>query len=155
MNITPSQNNHDKCVYCSIPEIKARCIISNELAWAFPTNIPITKGHTLVSPIRCVRTLQELSQEERLAILDLADTIMTALKNIYGSDGFNCVWNEGKFAGQSVPHFHLHIIQRKDGDTGLYGYDPRSMLYRTGDREPTEESELLKVRDEIRRQCEK
>lgn len=75
---------------------------------------------------------------------------MVALKKLYNADGFNCVWNQGKLAGQSVPHFHLHIIQRKDGDTGILGYDPRSMLYRTGDREPTAESELLVVRDLIR-----
>ncbi len=150
MQITPSQNEHKSCVYCSIPEIKTRCIISNDLAWAFPTNIPITPGHTLIAPIRCLRTLSELSEDERRSIFSLADQIMIALKGKYESDGFNCVWNEGKLAGQSVPHFHLHIIPRKEGDTGLLGYDPRSMLYRTGDREPMLESELIKIRDEIR-----
>lgn len=152
MQITQSQNEHKTCVYCLIPEIKARCIASNDLAWAFPTNIPITPGHTLISPIRCVRTLSELSEDERRSILRLADQVMIALRRKYESDGFNCVWNEGKLAGQSVPHFHLHIIPRKEGDTGLLGYDPRSMLYRTGDREPMLESELIKIRDEIRSQ---
>ncbi len=150
MKITPSQNIDKPCVYCSLPEIKAREIISNELAWAFPTNIPITPGHTLIAPRRCVKALKDLTQEERLAILELADSIMSALRKLYSSEGFNCVWNEGKLAGQSVPHFHLHILSRKEGDTGLLGYDPRSMLYRTGDREPTSEAELLKVRDGIK-----
>ncbi len=140
-----------QCLYCNTPEIKAREIIGNRLAWAFPTNIPITTGHTLISPHRCVRTLKDMTKKERLAILDLADSIMEALRKLYGAEGFNCVWNEGKLAGQSVPHFHLHIIPRKDGDTGLLGYDPRSMLYRTGDREPTSEIELIKVRDSIRK----
>lgn len=147
---TSSQNNIKSCVYCSLPEIKAREIVGNELAWAFPTNIPITPGHTLISPRRCIKSLQGLSNEERLAILEIADRIMAALRKEYGAEGFNCVWNEGKLAGQSVPHFHLHIIARKEGDTGLLGYDPRSMLYRTGDREPTPEDELLKVRDAIK-----
>lgn len=144
------QNQPKPCVYCTIPEIKEREIIGNELAWAFSTNIPITPGHTLVTPRRCVRTLQDLTIPERQAILELADKIMPALKKVYGAEGFNCAWNEGKLAGQSVPHFHLHIIPRKEGDTGILGYDPRSMLYRTGDREPTAEVELLKVRDIIR-----
>ena len=138
------------CVYCTLTEIRAREIIGNDLAWAFPTNIPITPGHTLVSPRRCVASLEELTKEERLSILELADEIMSALKKIYNADGFNCVWNQGKLAGQSVPHFHLHIIQRKDGDAGLLGYAPRSMLYRTGDREPTAEADLLLVRDLIK-----
>jgi diadenosine tetraphosphate (Ap4A) HIT family hydrolase len=150
MNTTPSQSENKPCVYCTIPEIKNRMIIENEYAWAFPTNIPITPGHTLISPKRCVKTLKELSERERIAILELADVIMDALREEYGAEGFNCVWNQEKLAGQSVPHFHLHIIARKEGDTGILGYDPRSMLYRTGDREPTDEIELCKVRDAIK-----
>ncbi len=142
--------NPKPCVYCTIPEIKNREIIKNDLAWAFPTNIPITAGHTLISPIRCVKKLADLTTDERLAILDLADKIIESLKITYGAEGFNCVWNQEKLAGQSVPHFHLHIIPRIDGDSGLLGYDPRSMLYRTGDREPTEESKLLEIRDLIK-----
>lgn len=139
------------CIYCTNPEIKEREIMSNDLAWAFSTNIPITQGHILVTPKRCVATLNELSKEERFAILDLSDVMIVALKKTYGVTGFNCAWNQGKLAGQSVPHFHLHIIPRKDGDTGILGYDPRSMIYRTGDREPLPEIELLKIRDEIRK----
>lgn len=148
---TPPQISNKPCIYCTIPEIKKRMIIDNKLAWAFPTNIPITKGHILIAPKSCIRSLRELSIEERLAIFELADKVMDALRKLYKSEGFNCVWNEGKLAGQSVPHFHLHIIPRKEGDTGLLGYDPRSMIYRTGDREPTDENELLRVRDEIRK----
>ena len=150
MATTPSQQIGKPCVYCSLPVIKAREILGSALAWAFPTNIPITPGHTLIAPRRCVRTLAELTREERLEILEMGDKIMNALRKTLGAEGFNCVWNEGKLAGQSVPHFHLHIIPRKEGDTGLLGYDPRSMLYRTGDREPTAEEELLKIRDRIK-----
>ena len=117
----------------------------------FPTNIPITEGHTLISPKRCVKKLEDLTKEERLAILDLADLIMKSLRITFKAEGFNCVWNQEKLAGQSVPHFHLHIVPRKEGDTGLLGYDPRSMLYRTGDREPTGEKELLIIRDLIKK----
>lgn len=89
--------------------------------------------------------MEELTKEEKLSLFDLADKIMSALRLSYNAEGFNCVWNQEKLAGQSVPHFHLHIIPRKEGNIGLLGYDPRSMLYRTGDREPTDEKELLKI----------
>jgi len=141
--------NKKTCIYCTLPEIKERVIIKTDLAWAFPTNIPITLGHTLIAPIRCVQKFEDLTKEEKLAIFNLAEKVMQALRISYGAEGFNCVWNQEKLAGQSVPHFHLHIVPRKEGDTGLLGYDPRSMLYRTGDREATEEKELLKVRDMI------
>lgn len=86
-----------------------------------------------------------------MVILDLADQMIVALEKVYGAEGFNCVWNQGQLGGQTVPHFHLHIIPRVQGDTGVLGYDPRSMLYRTGDREATPETDLLLVRDKIKK----
>ena len=151
MATTQSQQANKPCVYCSLPEIQNRAIVRNELVWVFPTNIPITQGHTLIAPVRCVKRLEDLNKEERLAVLEMAEKVMSALRKAYGAQGFNCVWNQEKLAGQSVPHFHLHIVPRKEGDTGLLGYDPRSMLYRTGDREPSDEAELLKVRDLIKK----
>lgn len=139
------------CVYCTSAEIKERVICSNNLAWAFPTNIPITPGHTLISPLRCVKRFEDLTTEEKLAIFELAEKVMKALRLAYGAEGFNCAWNQEKLAGQSIPHFHLHIIPRRETDTGLLGYDPRSLLYRTGDREPTPQEQLIKVRDQIRK----
>lgn len=144
------QRKNKSCVYCSLPEIKNRIIIKNNLVWAFPTNIPITEGHTLIAPIRCVARLVDLTKDERIAMLDMADVIMNALRKIYDAEGFNCVWNQEILAGQSVPHFHLHIIPRKEGDSGLLGYDPRSMLYRTGERKPTDESVLVDISNTIR-----
>jgi len=138
-----------KCIFCESKTIKDREIIGDELVWAFPTNIPITPGHTLISPRRCLSSLDMLSDAERVAILKLSEKVMKALTKIYNVDGFNCAWNQGKLSGQSVPHFHLHIIPRQEGDTGLLGYDPRSMIYRTGEREPMDENELLKIRDKI------
>lgn len=147
---TPTNKKENKsCVYCSLPEIRERQIVENELAWAFPTNIPITPGHTLVVPRRCVLKLEDLKKEEKLAIFELAEKIMKSLRKVYGAEGFNCAWNQEKLAGQAVPHFHLHIVPRKEGDTGLLGFDPRSMLYRTGDREPTTEANLLEIKDLI------
>lgn len=138
-------DSENKCVFCTKSEIKERMIIDNQYAWAFPTNIPITEGHVLISPKRCIKTLEGLSRDERLAILELTDIVMNALRKTYKAEGFNCVWNQEKLAGQSVPHFHLHVIARKEGDEGLLGYDTRSMLYRTGDREPRSEEDLQKI----------
>jgi diadenosine tetraphosphate (Ap4A) HIT family hydrolase len=149
MSVTPTQTEGKPCVYCNTKEIKDREIAGDRWAWAFPTNIPITPGHTLISPRRCVKTLGGLTAQEKLAILELPEEIMSALRKAFRAEGFNCVWNQEKLAGQSVPHFHLHVIPRKEGDTGLLGYDPRSMLYRTGDREPTPEEELASVVKQI------
>jgi len=139
-----------KCAYCELPEIRAREITGNKLAWAFPTNIPIVPGHTLIAPRRCVAKREDLTDEEVRAIESLRISIAASLKKVFGAEGFNCAWNEGKLAGQSVPHFHLHVLPRKTGDTGILQYEPRQFLYRPGEREATPEAELLKVAELIR-----
>ncbi len=139
-----------ECVFCTLPEIKERQIVENDLAWAFLTNIPITLGHTLVVPKRCVGRYEDLTPEEKLAIEDLRMKIVNALTKLYGAEGFNIAWNVNKMAGQSVPHFHLHIVPRKAGDEGIYEYEPRKFLYRPGSRVTTPEDELKEVSFEIK-----
>ena len=130
------------CVYCTNEEIKKRRITENEFAFAFPTNIPIVPGHTLICPKRCIAKFEELTTEELNAIRELTLQITHALTKTFGAEGFNFAWNEGSLAGQSVPHFHLHILPRKTGDSGITKYEPRKFLYRTGSREATPEKEL-------------
>ena len=138
------------CAYCEIPEIQERAIARNKLAWAFPTNIPVVPGHVLVAPIRCVALFEDLTEEEKQAIFDLRDRLKSALTKVFQAEGFNYAWNEGKLAGQSVPHFHLHILPRKKGDAGITEYEPRKFLYRPGSREETPENELRAVAKLIR-----
>jgi len=138
------------CVYCTLPEIQSRKAVENDLAMAFPTNIPITPGHMLVIPKRCVAKYEDLTVEERAAIEDLRMKLVKALKKAFGAEGFNFAWNDGKLAGQSVPHFHLHIIQRKTGDAGILEYEPRKFIYRPGEREAAPERELIAVSELVR-----
>ena len=134
----------EKCVFCELPEIKEREIASNNLARAFLTNRPIVSGHTLVIPIRCVQRYEELTKNEKEAIEGLRNNITNALKKSFNAEGFNFSWNDGKMAGQSVAHFHLHIIPRKDGDTGITEYEPREFLYRPSKDRPLKPEEELK-----------
>jgi diadenosine tetraphosphate (Ap4A) HIT family hydrolase len=137
------------CAYCTLPEIKERTIKRNELAWAFLTNIPITPGHTIVAPVRHVEKFEELTDAERTAIFALTAEMKEVLRSVFGAEGFNHAWNEGALAGQSIPHFHLHIIPRKTGDEGITEYEPRKFIYRPGSREATPEAELQAVAREI------
>ncbi|MCM2339158.1 MAG: HIT domain-containing protein [Burkholderiales bacterium] len=140
-----SKNGKKICVYCSKPEIKERMIIKNNLAWAFPTNIPIVPGHILICPIRCAANFNDLTKKEITAIFDLQKILKKSLQKTFKARGFNYAWNEEEVGGQAVPHFHLHMLPRKKGDNGITKYDPRKFLYRPGSREPSKEKELISV----------
>jgi len=140
-----------KCVYCELEVIKQREIVGNNLVWAFPTNIPITPGHTLIVPRRCVAKYDDLTEEEKTAIENLRVRICDALRTQFRATSFNFAWNDGKIAGQSVPHFHLHVLPRQEGDTGVLEYEPRKFLYRPGSRGDSPEDELQEVAKSIRK----
>ncbi len=133
-----------------LEDIKNRIIIENDLAYAFPTNMPIVPGHILIVPKRQVEAIEKMTEDEIMAVLDLAEELKPALMELFGVTGFNHAWNEGKDAGQSIPHFHLHLIPRKPKDTGIHQYDPRKFLYRPGSREISPEKELHEVAELIR-----
>lgn len=133
------------CPYCTSPEIQKRKIVENDLAFSFLGNMPIVPGHTLVVPKRHVAKYEDLTGEEMRAIEDLRVKILRALTKTFSAVGFNFAWNDEKIAGQSVPHFHLHIIPRKEGDTGIYEYEPREFLYRPGERKESPETELEEI----------
>lgn len=137
-------------VFTTLPDIQARSFADNGTAWAFLTQTPITPGHTLISPKRVAATLDELSAQEIQDIFALAIQVKQTLKTVFGSQGFNCAWNEGGNYGQSVPHFHLHIVPRTPGDTGITTYEPREFLYRPGSREASPEAELAAVAIRLR-----
>jgi len=137
--------NEKTCTYCSDVDIKNREITSNLLAWVFPTNIPVVSGHILIAPKRCVAKYEEMTKEEKEAIEELRVKMIKVLKKTFKAEGFNYAWNENKVAGQSIPHFHLHMLPRKTGDEGITEYEPRKFLYRPGSRAPTPEKELQEI----------
>jgi len=131
-------------------DIRPRIITNNDLAFAFPTNLPIVPGHTLVSPFRVVPSLDALTNDELLAIHALRRQVCCALRDVVGAEGFNYAICEGPIAGQSVDHVHLHIVPRKLGDYDLRQVDPRAFLYRPGSRAQSPMEELIDIAEKLR-----
>lgn len=123
-------------------EIKDRLIFENDLVFAFPSNMPIVPGHTLICPKRIVSDINNLNQNELLAIFDLQEKLKNSMTRAFGAQGFNYAWNEGKLAGQTVNHLHLHILPRKENDNGVMNYEPREFLYRPRERSVSSKEEL-------------
>lgn len=77
---------------------------------------PISPGHTLVIPNRHIGSFFELGPEERQSLLDLLDAAKLVLDSELKPDGYNIGINDGPSAGQTVPHLHIHLIPRYNGD---------------------------------------
>lgn len=132
----------------TIPE--GRIITRSALCWAFLSYMPIVPGHTLIAPLRVVARFDELTQVERDDLFVLMRDIQSLLVKTFDATGFNIAWNEGVDSGQTLPHFHLHLLPRKKGDSGITGHEPRKFIYRPDSREPTPEKELASVAGRIR-----
>lgn len=134
------------CPFCNgIIEDNQGMIYKDDKVLVFPTNIPITPGHILICPIRHVATIEDLTTEESVALQNMVVRLRGILKEVFDVGGFNFAWNEGSVAGQSVNHLHIHIVPRKEGDEGIYKYNPREFLYRTGSRAESPKEELKEV----------
>lgn len=138
------------CAFCNNPNVQERIITENEEAFVFPTNTPIVPGHLLIIPKRHITYYEDLSESEKASIEDLRGWSKSALQRVFTAEGFNYAWNEEEIGGQSVPHFHLHVVPRKKGDVGVYEYEPRKFLYRPGTRAETPQAELLEVVELLR-----
>lgn len=77
---------------------------------------PILPGHSLVISKRHVKSFFELKDAEVIELFKVLRKATRALMKAYNSDGFNIAIQEGEVAGQSIEHFHIHIIPRKKGD---------------------------------------
>jgi len=133
------------CDFCESEDVKRRTIIKDDKAFAFLTHIPLTKGHMIVCPLRHVLTYEEMTDEEKSATEEMRLKIKGILIKVFGAEGFNYAWNEQKIAGQSISHFHLHIVPRKKGDTEVLKFEPREFLYGSVPRNKSPEEELLEV----------
>ena len=107
------------CIFCNRESLEV--IAENKLALAFYDACPVSKGHILVIPKRHVETYFDASAKEHNAISQLVFEVKQYLEKNYNPDAYNIGANVGRDAGQTVFHFHIHIIPRYRGDVE----DPR------------------------------
>jgi diadenosine tetraphosphate (Ap4A) HIT family hydrolase len=102
------------CPFCTLPA--ERVIDENEAALVIRDGFPISPGHTLIIPRRHVGSFFDISEEEREWLLCLLDRAKADLDEMFHPDGYNVGTNDGTAAGQTVPHSHIHLIPRYQGD---------------------------------------
>ena len=109
------KHREKNCLFCEVPE--GRIVGENILAYAIKDGFPVTTGHTLVIPKRHVADYFGLTQAEVNAVNQLLLNRKVALQSDDKTiDGFNVGMNCGESAGQTIFHWHVHLIPRRAGD---------------------------------------
>lgn len=123
------------CSFCTLPP--ERVIQENDHAIWIYDGFPVSPGHSLIILKRHVGSLFEVTTEERIAMLALLDKARGTVEEKYQPDAYNIGINDGTAAGQTVPHLHLHLIPRYNGDVadargGVRWVIPEKADYWTG-----------------------
>lgn len=107
-----------ECPFCSIINSgdKSRVVVERSLALAIKDGYPISNGHTLIIPKRHIASFFETTKEEREQLLALIDEAKFRIDTDLSPDAYNIGINDGKAAGQTVNHLHIHLIPRYQGD---------------------------------------
>ncbi len=118
----------DDCIFCKLANgiIPTNTIYEDDDFRVFLDAAPATKGHCLIVPKEHFDDLESLDENIASKVFPLAKKMMILLKEKLNWDGFNIVQNNREIAGQTVFHFHTHLIPRYKGDGQLIGWKPTS-----------------------------
>lgn len=118
----------EDCIFCKIAngEIPSRTLYEDEEFRVILDLGPATRGHALILPKEHAANLYELPEETAGRAMILAKKMATQMTEKLHCDGFNLVQNNGECAGQTVLHFHLHLIPRYKDDQQNILWKPTS-----------------------------
>lgn len=116
----------ENCIFCKIAngDIPSKILYEDDEFKVILDLGPATKGHALILPKNHYANLYELPDETASKVMLLAKKMATDMTEKLKCDGFNLVQNNGKAAGQTVFHFHLHLIPRYEDDGQTLGWKP-------------------------------
>ena len=108
----------ENCIFCKLAagDIPSATLYEDDDFRVILDLSPASKGHALIIPKEHYRNLYDLDDELAAKAIVLAKTMVLKLKDVLGCDGYNIVQNNEEAAGQTVFHFHMHMIPRYKGD---------------------------------------
>lgn len=119
----------DNCIFCKIAngEIPSRTLYEDDDFRVIMDLAPATKGHSLILPKEHYKNVYEIADDTAAKVLPLAKKMATLMTEKLGADGFNIVQNNNEIAGQTVFHFHVHLIPRYNDDNQSLVMKPQEM----------------------------
>jgi ATP adenylyltransferase len=117
-----NDGSHNGCFLCAARDTqddrKALVFLRRPPAFAVLNHYPYNNGHTLVVPAAHKGNLEDLTDDEMLALMHVGRDVMAIQRRLMRPDGFNVGFNFGRTAGAGLPeHLHMHIVPRWNGDT--------------------------------------
>lgn len=130
------------CIFCKIAngEIPSTTLYEDEDFRVILDLGPATRGHALLLPKNHFANLFELDDETAQKAILVAKKMAGKMKTALGADGFNLVQNNGEAAGQTVFHFHMHLIPRYENDNA-------GILWEPGETTPEDMAEVKRLVD--------
>lgn len=115
----------EDCIFCKIAagEIPSTTICETDRFRAFFDISPASRGHALVIPKEHFDNVFELDEDTAGELFKLTTRLARILKDETGCEGMNLVQNNGEIAGQTVHHFHMHLVPRYGDDNVNLGWE--------------------------------
>ena len=119
----------ENCIFCKIAagEIPSATIYEDDDFRVILDIEPASKGHALILPKGHYANLYELPEELASKALVVAKKVVTAMTEVLGCDGYNVLQNNGEVAGQTVFHFHMHLVPRYENDNVNIKWKPGTL----------------------------
>lgn len=117
----------EDCIFCKIAggELPSKTLYEDDNFKVILDLGPATRGHAILLPKEHYANLFEVPQDDLAEAIKLVKKMATKMKENLHADGFNLVQNNGEVAGQTVNHFHIHLIPR-------YKEDGQHILWQPG-----------------------
>jgi histidine triad (HIT) family protein len=106
------------CIFCQIVADTSQCTLlaEDDTALAFMDIHPVNEGHCLVIPKAHWPTVFDIPPDNFAAVGRLAVTVAVAVRDALQPAGLSLVQANGEAANQTVPHLHIHVLPRREGD---------------------------------------
>ena len=119
-------------VFNEIP--KEQYLLESDYFFVIRDKYPVSPGHALIISKRACEHYFDLNEAEKAELTAIIDQTKQAIEKVYSPDGYNIGMNCGGVAGQTVMHFHCHVIPRYIGDMedprgGVRGVIPKCQKY--------------------------
>ena len=108
----------DDCIFCKLSngDIPTNALYEDDVVKVIFDLNPASKGHVLILPKNHFDDIYSMDDATAAHVFQVAVKVAKAMKETLGCEGLNIVQNNGEIAGQTVFHFHMHLIPRYEGD---------------------------------------